>query len=516
VSKQALSKYDVMTTFSLIPNILRRAFDAITLEFEKSSFRRASDRFFISLFNLPSLKPKLAAPFLEKKGGYFLTPIMFIVAFIMFLGLSDHGISTFALLSIILAFLAFGAGMAVARKVHFLIPDKFIPYLLIVLLATLVGTFIDWGTWGKISFVPLGLLILAQKHSLKISLAAAVSGYILFNQGWWAIGFPYFALGILGIIYNLKDKRIAQFLEKNAYFIAFLLIFIGTLYWVLDIAIVEKIPLLTSREGLDPTFTMRSHLLPIGTVLLVSLVGAQAKKSGEYGKSRFICLIFISFSTILMALLGYRTQVMITLVASIITALFWNLVTVTELFASGIAILAFFATMTFLRTHTTGAHIGVIESISLRTGLTLDVYDTMANLGGYMGFTKGQTYLATIRSFATLMPGLAYAPRRYIAVFTGARGISMTSTILGPIAIDFGLFGTIVFMVVLGFFLQKTYQLVKATTGKRRSYISAIYGLTLGYSIIGIETGLVDYEVIVLFALSILYILYISNLSENS
>jgi oligosaccharide repeat unit polymerase len=233
------------------------------------------------------------------------------------------------------------------------------------------------------------------------------------------------------------------------------------------------------------------------------------------GKARTLSVISIAFATILMALLGYRTQVLITLVASLLVAIIWDLITVSELLVTGSAIVAIFAFMTVMRTYTTGANVGLLESISLRAGLTLDIYDMMANLGGYLGFTKGQTLIASISSFATLMPGIAYSPRRYVAVFAGGGGISMTSTIFGPFALDFGLVGVLLIMAVFGFFIQKEHDLLKGTKGRRRCMIAFIYSMTLGYMLIGIETGLVDYEVLMLFAISFLYSLYISQFATE-
>ncbi len=513
----ALARYDIQTTISIVPRAIDKTFDAINEEIQKSRGSALTKKSLKTILSrLPALPLLANTKFLNKADVCRLTsPFIFIVAFIAFLGMSDHGISSFALFSIVMALVAYAIGTVVAKLHMRSIPEKAAPYLLASLIILVLGIIPFGDISAKISIIPLVILIFSRTYGGKISLAAALGGYVLFRQGMLTLGMPYLLIGILGSAHNFRSTRFDALLEDNATLIAFLLMGIGTLYWVFDIALVGRIPLLTTREGLDPTFTMRSHLLPIGTILLVSLLGEYAKKTGSIGKARMLTLISVTFSVILMALLGYRTQVLITLVASMIVVILWELVTVAELFAITSVAVGFFAIMTFLRTETTGAHVGILESISIRTGLTLDIYDTMAQLGGYLGFTKGQTYMAAIRSFATLMPGIAFSPRRYIAIFAGAGGISMTSTILGPIALDFGLVGTIVAMVALGFFLQRSYMLVKAASGTRKSYMTALYGLTLGYALIGIETGLVDYEVLLLFACSFLYTLHISTISQG-
>jgi len=485
-------------------------------EIGNSFFGSVSNRTIRSLRDkVPGLL-RIDLPFLKGQDAKILvSPLMFIVGFIAFMGLSDHGISPFALWSIVASLIAYFIGSRVAKINIRELPERYSMPLIAILAITMLGYLALGDVLSRLSLIPLFMLLFSRKYGAKVSICALVIGYLLFRDANISVGFPYLLLGIVGLAKNLRTERLALLIERNAYTIAMLMIFIGALYWVLDIALVGKIPLLTSREGLDPSYTMRSHLLPIGSVLMVSLLGEWGSRTGKMGKARMLSVLLIAFATILMALLGYRTQVLITLVASLIVAIVWDLITISEILITGSAIVAIFALMTVLRIYTTGANIGLLESISLRAGLTLDIYDMMADLGGYLGFTKGQTIMASISSFASLMPGLAYSPRRYIAVFAGGGGISMTSTILGPFILDFGVIGTVLILCVFGFFIQREYGLLKATNGKRKCFVTFLYSLTLGYMLIGIETGLVDYEVLMLLAISFLYTLYLSKFAER-
>jgi len=482
-------------------------------EIRKSRFGSFSKRFVESARSkVPGIPLMLELPFLKGQDARTLiSPLIFIVGFIAFIGLSDHGIGPFALWSIVASLGAYFVGTRVARLSFGSISKRYESYILAVLAIIALGYFFFGEVAARLSLIPLFLILFSDRYGTKVSVLAIVAGYLLFRDANMSVGFPYILLGVLGLAKNLKTERVALALERNAYTIAVFMMFIGLLYWVLDIALVGKIPLLTSREGLDPSYTMRSHLLPIGSILMVSLLGEWGSRTNNIGRARALSFILVIFATALMALLGYRTQVLITLIASIIVAIVWNLITVSEILISGSAVVAIFAFMTVMRTYTTGANVGLLESISLRAGLTLDIYDMMADLGGYLGFTKGQTLMASISSFATLMPGIAYSPRRYVAVFAGGSGISMTSTILGPFALDFGLVGCVVIMGAFGFFMQREHSLLRSTSGKRKCILASLYGLTLGYMLIGIETGLVDYEVLMLFAVSFLYTLYISK-----
>ncbi len=441
-------------------------------------------------------------------------PLIFIVAYIAFLGMSDHGISAFALWSLAASLAAYAVGTRLCSLRLTPVPVALTYAGIAAFALALASTAVVGQTGAKLALIPLCILIISGQTGIYASIASAVAGYVLFTQGQWSLGLPYLVLGVIGTAHNYKSPRLGTLLESNAVPLALFLMCVGTFYWVLDIALVGHIPLFTTREGLDPTYTMRSHLLPIGSILLISLMGEQVSREGSPAKARTVSLLALGFSLALMALLGYRTQVLITLIGGIIALLYWKLISTKELVAAGGALAGLFAVMTLLRTQTTGAHVGVIESLSLRTGLTLDIYDMMASLGGWWGFTKGQTYMASVSKFATLMPGLAYSPRRYVAVFAGTTGISMTSTLLGPIALDFGLAGSIVAMVVMGWMVSRVRHLISAVSGRQKSILVALYALVLGYMILGIETGLVDYEVIMLFAGTLLYTLYVGRMTQ--
>ena len=143
--------------------------------------------------------------------------------------------------------------------------------------------------------------------------------------------------------------------------------------------------------------------------------------------------------------------------------------------------------------------------------LTTDVMDILANMGGLLGITNGAIHIATHPYLARLMPGVAYSPRRMIAVLVGERSVSVTSSIFGPLVIDFGLIGVIFGMAFLGFFLANLYKMSEKTKGERKILLVGLYSMVLSYTIIGIETGILDLEVILLFLISLGYLLFIIN-----
>jgi uncharacterized membrane protein len=123
----------------------------------------------------------------------------------------------------------------------------------------------------------------------------------------------------------------------------------------------------------------------------------------------------------------------------------------------------------------------------------------MAETGGFLGYTKGQVHVAAFPYFARMMPGVAYSPRWYIAEMVGMNA-SATSTILGPLAIDFGLVGIFMGMMLLGYLLSNLYY-------RKTPLGISLYCIVLAYSLLGIETGIVDLEVLIIFFFAFLYVL---------
>jgi uncharacterized membrane protein len=82
-----------------------------------------------------------------------------------------------------------------------------------------------------------------------------------------------------------------------------------------------------------------------------------------------------------------------------------------------------------------------------------------------------------------------------VARLFGITGISVTSTMLGTIVLDLGIIGVVLFMFLLGHVLGTAYGASK--TGSAMAM--GVYSVLLAYSLVGIETGLVDFNVLMMF-----------------
>ena len=540
----------------MIQDFFDKIVENINLSYKKSNFASLGDIFLSKLNKFPELKY-----FGERKvSTKFFNPLIFILIFIIFLGVSDAPISFYGTFTIFLGLFGFFLGTKIKfKKID--LPEKFFYPSLITFLIFAVLTFYNWSIFSKLGLIPFSMIYLSQKkYSFEIYLISFIlSLLIFFRIGYWAISLPYLFLSLIFMVMSLKyneeyhiknlksflvlfsililfsqypsilpfilvfwvflflyylifiifignDGKLHEMVINNLWNITFLLIFIGTFYWILDLIAYGGIPILEplKRGSLDPWYTMAAHFLPLGTILLVSLASIEMEKK----KARFVSLVFVVFTLITMGVLGYRTQIALTIIGVLIVSAFTELVTLEEITVLGGAGALGLIAMTSLRNIILQTKISIIDAIRYRVGLTLSSYDILAHLGGVRGFTHGFVHIASYPPLANLMPGLAYSPRRYIGVFVGADNVSITSTIMGPLVIDFGIIGVFLGMLFLGFLLKKSYDLIKRIEGKEKALFIAFYAIFLSYSIIGIETGLVDFEVLLTFFAGFLYILY--------
>ncbi|MDI6655389.1 MAG: hypothetical protein QME59_05825, partial [Candidatus Hydrothermarchaeota archaeon] len=177
---------------------------------------------------------------------------------------------------------------------------------------------------------------------------------------------------------------------------------------------------------------------------------------------------------------------------------------ITEILASFFAALFSISFLGYYRALSQGAMVGFFEVIGKRIGLTLGVYDYLINRFWVFGANHGTVFLATFSSLFSFVPGPRLGPRTMVASIFGVREVSITSTLLGTVVLDFGIPGVIAFTLVLGFVVGAAYHAMKQT----RSYLATmIFSFLLAYVLVGIETGLVDFNVAMFFITSFLILL---------
>jgi len=148
-----------------------------------------------------------------------------------------------------------------------------------------------------------------------------------------------------------------------------------------------------------------------------------------------------------------------------------------------------FLLVTFLRENS-------LSGLWVRLQSTVSVLDVIVWRGDWSGTYGGHLQWAGVASY--LWGG--YAPRGLVAKFLYVHtGATITPTLLGGMYLDFGIFA-----VIEGFLLGLYYGML---TKAREPITKAIYHSTLAYGIVGVETGILDLPVYLLFLLGA-YALY--------
>ena len=327
------------------------------------------------------------------------------------------------------------------------------------------------------------------------------------------IGFVAFFIGsaiLPKYFFNKSNQNILQFEKRDIYSIGFCLILVSIVFFFISIASVRGIPLLkpSIRYLLKPIFTMPVFLIIPGTCLVASayLKDYQDEKiTRSQARFRFIFLLMIDCAFLL--LLGYRTPLLAAFLIIIIIGFYGNIVSLWEVVigaAIGVGAIVGIGYFRSLGEMTITASTSPIYSLQSRADFTLHVLNLLDFIGGNFGITHGHLLASSI-------PGSDLGPRMMVGKLIAWRSeVTITPTLIGQMVIDFGKFGVAVEMLILGFVLGIGFKLMRIT--KNYFYIG-IYSLILTYSILGIETGILDIQVLLYFAIAIF--IYLINLAKS-
>ncbi len=327
------------------------------------------------------------------------------------------------------------------------------------------------------------------------------------------IGFVAFFIGsaiLPKYFFNKSNQNILKFEKRDIYSIGFCLILVSIVFFFISIASVRGIPLLkpSIRYLLKPIFTMPVFLIIPGTCLVASayLKNYQDEKiTRSQARFRFIFLLVIDSAFLL--LLGYRTPLLAAFLIIIIIGFYGNIVSLWEVVigaAIGVGAIVGIGYFRSLGEMTITASTSPIYSLQSRADFTLHVLNLLDFIGGNFGITHGQLLASSI-------PGSDLGPRMMVGKLIAWRSeVTITPTLIGQMVIDFGKFGVAIEMLILGFVLGIGFKLMRIT--KNYFYIG-IYSLILTYSILGIETGILDIQVLLYFAIAIF--IYLINLAKS-
>ncbi|MBE6498374.1 MAG: oligosaccharide repeat unit polymerase [Methanobrevibacter sp.] len=342
------------------------------------------------------------------------------------------------------------------------------------------------------------LALNSVSNSLAITLMLAFAGFFI-----GCVIIPRFFL-------KNDSDNILQFKRKDIYSIGFCLILISIVFFFVSIASVGGIPLLkpSIRYLLKPIFTMPVFLIIPGTCLVASAY-LKDFQDNEITRSqaRFRFLFLLAIDCAFLLLLGYRTPLLAAFLIIIIIGFYGNIVSVWEVVIGaliGVGAIVGIGYFRSLGELTITSSTSPIYTLQSRADFTLHVLNLLDFIGGNFGVTHGSMLASSI-------PGSDLGPRMMVGKLIAWRTeVTVTPTLIGQMVVDFGKVGVLLEMTLLGFILGIGFKIMQKT--KNYFYI-AIYSLILTYSILGVETGILDIQVLLYFAIAIF--IYLINIIKS-
>ena len=316
---------------------------------------------------------------------------------------------------------------------------------------------------------------------------------------------------------NFKNKKFSfiKFDDDDIYSLGFCLILVGVIFFLLSVASVGGIPLIkpSLRYGLKPILTMPVFLMIPGIGLLAaSYINKFKKQLLSRSEARFRFILLLAMSSFFLLALGYRTPIIAILLMIIIIGYYGKILAIWEIIIGALIGLGIIIGVGYFRSLgelmiTTNT--SPFYSFQSRVDFTLHVLNLLNYISGDFGIKHGALTLSSI-------PGSELGPRMTIGQLIAWRSeVTVTPTLIGPMIVEFGRFGVAIGMGLLGFILGIGYKILQKT---KDSFYIALYAILLTYTILGIETGILDIHVIVYFLLGSL--IYFANIfyfrrSEN-
>ena len=351
-----------------------------------------------------------------------------------------------------------------------------------------------------IVLIVFGVFLILSINAVSASLAITL-----------AIAFIAFFIGsaILPRYFLNKDfkKPAIQFKSEDLYSIGFCLVLISILFFFVSVASVGGIPILKTslRYQLKPLFTMPVFLIIPGVCILASVYLKKFQENKiTRSQTRFRFLILIVISSVFLLALGYRTPLLAVLLIMIIMGYYGNILAVWEVVVGALIGVCAIIGIGYFRSveeYTITSATNPFYTLESRADFTLNVLNLLDFIGGNFGVTHGNVLASSI-------PGSDLGPRMMIGKLIAWRTeVTVTPTLIGQMVIDFGKVGVAVEMCGLGFILGIGYKIMKKTNDFA---YTGLYSLLLTYSILGVETGILDIQVLLYFAVAIfIYLAFI-------
>ena len=290
-----------------------------------------------------------------------------------------------------------------------------------------------------------------------------------------------FTAAVLLIKYkiNIKSTKEIKFLSER---LLLSLTIIALILQAINMILLGGIPLFDSVLKSNATTNIWRVAYPLFLIVLNLLLA-------KYYNRKYLTLIIAG--ALIFGLNGYRTSVLGILGSSFITLYYLDKISR----KAGIIFIAIIAIIIMAVGYIASQSIASqswtlnpLELIFYRAAFTLEVFEKIIPLAG----TTNGKILAMIFSSGS--------PRTFIGQYVIHYDVCLTSTLFGPVYLDFGLIGLTVQMLFMGAFLELVHK-VKKGIG------IGIYSIILTHTIIWIETGPTDIMIWFLYLIGLIYII---------
>ena len=288
---------------------------------------------------------------------------------------------------------------------------------------------------------------------------------------------------------NIESKEITFLSER----LLLALTIIALVLQALNLVLLGGIPLFNSTLKANATTNIWRVAYPLFLIMLNLLLA-------KYYNRKYLLLVIIG--ALIFGLNGYRTSVLGILGSSFITLYYLDKISrkfaiaFVALIVIGLMAVGYIASQSIAGQHWT---LNPLELIFYRAAFTLEVFEKIIPLAG----TTNGHILSMIFSSGS--------PRTFVGEYVMKYSFCATSTLFGPVYLDFGLIGLTIQMLFMGLFLELVYKLKKGIG-------VGIYSIILTHTLIWIETGPTDIMIWFLYFIGLILIImnfnYI-NLNKN-
>lgn len=290
-----------------------------------------------------------------------------------------------------------------------------------------------------------------------------------------------FAAGLLLVKYKIDVENIEEiaFLSEK---LLLVLVITALILQCLNMVLLGGIPLFDSVLKSNATTNIWRIAYPLFLIMVNVLLA-------KYYNRKYLVLVLLG--ALVFGLNGYRTSVIGILGSSFITLYYLNKVSrkmgiaFIAIMIIGLLAVGYIASQSIANQHWT---LNPLELIFYRAAFTLEVFEKIIPLAG----TTHGHILSMIFSSGS--------PRTFIGQYVLHYDVCLTSTLFGPVYLDFGLIGLTIQMLFMGVFLGIMDKLKKGIG-------VGIYSFILTHTIIWIETGPTDIMIWFLYLIGLVLIL---------